>query len=64
MTIAVDYDDAKKVAVLTFPNGRCMRLSNVTKEHAEKFAERHGPEFQRRDCVLHSMGALETRAEK
>jgi hypothetical protein len=64
MTIAVEYDAAAKAAILTFPNGRCLRLSNVTKEHADKFADRHGPEFERRDCVLHSMGALETRAEK
>jgi hypothetical protein len=64
MTIAVDYDEKAKSAVLKFPNGRELKLSNVTKEHAQKFTERHGPEFERRDCVLHSMGALETRVAK
>lgn len=57
----VEYDAAKKSAVITFATGRQLKLSNVTEEHANKFAERHGPEFERRDCVLQTAGAIETR---
>jgi hypothetical protein len=64
MTIAVDYDAEKKVGVLAFPNGRTLKLSGVTKEQAEKFAERHGAEFERRDCILHTTGEIETRGVK
>lgn len=57
----VDYDEKAKSAVITFATGRQLKLSKVTKEQAETFAERHGPEFERRDCVLQTAGAIETR---
>jgi len=60
--IDLDYDEEAKRAVLTFPNGRKLTLSNVTKEHAEKFRDRHAPEFMRRDCVLHTAGDLQIRS--
>ena len=59
--ITVAYTAESKTALLTFPNGRQLKLKNVTEEHARDFAKRHGPEFQRRDCILHSAGNIETR---
>jgi hypothetical protein len=61
--IKVDYDKAARSAVLSFENGRKLKLSNVTEEHAKQFAERHGEEFARRDCILHTGGAIETRGD-
>lgn len=58
MAIQLDYDEAKREGTLTFPNGRTLVLSNVTREHAEKFREKHGAEFQARDCVLTMDGSV------
>lgn len=59
--IEVTYNEAKRSAVLKFPNGRELRIGNVTREEADDFAARHGPEFQKRDCVLHTSGEVLTR---
>jgi hypothetical protein len=59
--IDLSYDGDKKSAVLTFTNGRTLKLSNVTEAQAKAFQERHAPEFQRRDCILHSVDGIVTR---
>lgn len=59
--IELAYDASKKRAVLTFPNGRTLAVGNVTEDQAKAFKEKHGAEFQRRDCVLHTGGEFLTR---
>lgn len=49
-----DYDTAKKSGVLTFPNGRTLSVGNVTEAQFKSFCERHGAEFQKRDCILYT----------
>lgn len=58
---SMTYDKARRTAVLSFAKGRELRLSNVTEEQAKEFFERHAPEFERRDCVLHTDGTFEVR---
>lgn len=60
-SISLDYDESGRKATLKFPNGRRLVLSNVSRDQADAFVERHGQEFMRRDCVLHTMGGIETR---
>lgn len=50
--IKLDYDEGARVAVLTFANGKTMRLSNISRQKAEEFHTRHAPEFAKRDCCL------------
>lgn len=52
--IHLRYDVGKRRAVITFPNGRQLALANVSEEKARKFAREHGPEFERRDCILYT----------
>jgi hypothetical protein len=59
--IDLAYDAGKRRAVLTFPNGRTLAVGNVTEEQARAFKDKHGAEFQRRDCVLHTGGEMLTR---
>jgi hypothetical protein len=59
--IEVTYDEAKQRAVLKFPGGRELALGNVTRAEADAFAAKHGAEFQKRDCVLHTAGEVMTR---
>lgn len=61
--IQMAYSESKRTAVLTFPNGRPLKLSNVTKEQAEAFRDKHGAEFQKRDCCLHTADGTFTRDE-
>lgn len=63
-TIQLDYDAQKRRAVLTFPNGRTLSISNVSEEQAKAFLERHAPEFQKRDCCLHSVDGEFTRESR
>ena len=53
--IELTYDGEKRRAVLTFPNGRQLAVGNVTEEQAQAFAERHAPEFMKRDCCLQTV---------
>lgn len=62
--IQLDYDAAARRAVLTFPNGRTLAISNVSEEQAKGFRERHAPEFQKRDCCLHSVDGEFTRESR
>ena len=59
--IKLDYDAAQKRAILTFPNGRTLAIGNVSEEQAKSFRDRHAPEFQKRDCVLHTVNGHITR---
>ena len=59
--IDLDYNEERQQAVLTFPGGRQLKLSGVSKEKAEAFRDKHGAEFQRRDCVLTTSGVVVTR---
>lgn len=53
--IKLAYDGEKKLAVLTFPNGKELRVGNVTESQANAFKERHGQEFMKRDCCFQTM---------
>lgn len=59
--ISLDYDADAKRAVLTFPNGRTLAISNVTEEKAREFLAKHAGEFQKRDCCLTSVDGQFTR---
>jgi hypothetical protein len=59
--IALDYDAERQTGVLTFPGGRQLKLSGVSREKAEAFRDKHGAEFQRRDCCLTTAGVIVTR---
>lgn len=59
--IKQDYDAAKRSGVLTFPNGRTLSICNVTPEQFKTFCERNGAEFQKRDCILHTVDGHFTR---
>lgn len=59
--IELEYNADDKRAVLTFPGGRQLKLSGVTREKAEAFRDKHGAEFQRRDCCLTTSGVIVTR---
>lgn len=59
--IALDYNEERQEGVLTFPGGRQLKLSGVTKEKAEEFRVKHGAEFHRRDCCLTTAGVILTR---
>ena len=61
--IVMVYSESKRTAILTFSNGRPLKLSNVTKEQAEAFRDKHCAEFQKRDCILHTTDGLFTRDE-
>jgi len=52
--IELAYNAGTRLAVLTFPGGRQLKLSNVSREQAEAF--RDNPELQgKRDLTLHSV---------
>lgn len=59
--IKLDYDAVQKRGVLTFPNGRTLAIGGVTEEQAKAFRDKHGAEFQRRDCILHTVDGHFTR---
>ncbi len=61
--IALAYDAGKRRAVLTFPNGRTLAVDNVSEEQAKAFRDKHGAEFQKRDCCLHTVDGQFTREE-
>lgn len=63
MSIQLDYDESKREGTLTFSNGRTLVLANVTREHAEKFRDKHGAEFQARDCILTTDGTVSRRSD-
>jgi hypothetical protein len=52
------YDPEKREGRIVFPNGRELKVGNVTREKFEAFAERNGEEFARRDCVLTTEGTV------
>lgn len=59
--ISLAYDAKGKRATLTFPNGHRLSVANVTREQADEFLEKHGAEFQKRDCCFQSVGGTFTR---
>ena len=61
--ITMTYDKTTSRAVLTFANGRKLKLAGVSEEQARDFITRHGAEFERRDCVLHTSGEVEAKHE-
>jgi hypothetical protein len=61
--IQLAYDSAKRCATLTFPNGRQLRVAGVTEEQAKAFRDKHGAEFQKRDCCLHTIDGQFTREQ-
>ena len=61
MSIQMDYDAVKKRAVYTFKSGRQLVVNGVDADKAQKFLERNAPEFERRDCCLHTVDAQLTR---
>ena len=61
--IQLAYDAEKRRGVLTFPNGRTLAVTNVTEDQAKAFRDKHGAEFQKRDCCLHTADGTFTRDE-
>ncbi len=59
--IKLDYDAEQQAAVLTFENGRTLRLSNISEERARAFRDRHAAEFAKRDCMLETPSNVLTR---
>ena len=62
-SIQMTYDAKTRRAVYTFKNGRTLGVSNVSEEQARRFLERDAPEFEKRDCCLHSIDGQFTREE-
>ncbi len=62
--IQLEYDATARRALLTFPNGRTLAISNVSEEQAKGFRDKHGAEFQKRDCCLHSVDGEFTRESR
>lgn len=61
--ITLAYDTAQRMGTITFPNGRTLFIENVSEQQAKDFAERHGPEFAKRDCYLKLDGGVFLRSE-
>jgi hypothetical protein len=59
----LDYDPDTRKAVISFPNGHKLTVSNVDEAKANDFFRKHAAEFARRDCVLHTVGSFERRSE-
>lgn len=55
------YDKDAKRGVIVFPNGHKLAIGNVEQEKFDEFARKNAAEFQRRDCVLHTVAGFETR---
>ena len=60
-TVTLSYNEGERSAVLTFPTGKTLKLSNVTAEKAEDFRKKHAAEFARRDGCLETPATLSTR---
>lgn len=60
--LKLSYDKATRKGVISFPNGHRLTISNVDEDKAQEFFRQHAPEFQKRDCVLHSTACFETRS--
>lgn len=55
------YDKTTRKGVIAFPNGHRLTIANVEQEKFDDFARKNAAEFQRRDCVLHTVAGFETR---
>jgi nucleoside 2-deoxyribosyltransferase len=55
------YDKAARKGVIEFPNGHRLTIGNVDEEQAQAFFKKNAAEFQKRDCVLHTVAGFETR---
>jgi hypothetical protein len=56
------YDAATRKGVIAFPNGHRLTIANVDEGQAQAFFKKHAAEFQKRDCVLHTVACIETRS--
>jgi hypothetical protein len=59
--VKLAYDADRRLAVLTFPNGRTLAVGNVTETQAQAFLQRNAAEFMKRDCCLHTVDGTFTR---
>jgi hypothetical protein len=59
----LSYDKSTRKGVITFPNGHRLTISNVDNEQFDEFARKNAAEFQKRDCVLHTVAGFETREQ-
>ncbi|MGD9512102.1 MAG: hypothetical protein AB7X49_26555 [Geminicoccaceae bacterium] len=59
--ISMDYNADKRRALITFPNGRTLTVSDISEEKAREFLTKHAGEFQKRDCCLTSVDGQFTR---
>ena len=57
----LEYNEADRIGVITFPNGHKLRVKGVDKTKADEFFQKHAKEFQKRDCVLHTSACVEVR---
>jgi hypothetical protein len=58
----LNYDVGTRTAVIEFPNGHRLKVSNVDEAKANQFFAKHAKEFERRDCVLHTSACFEVRS--
>jgi hypothetical protein len=55
------YDAKTRKGVIAFPNGHRLAIGNVDQAQFDEFARKNAAEFQKRDCVLHTVAGFETR---
>ena len=56
------YDAATRMGVITFPKGHQLSIGNVDQKQCYEFPRTNAAEFQKRDCVLHTVAGFETRS--
>jgi len=52
MEVTMSYNEATRVAELTFASGKVLKLSNCDRARADKFLAQHAQEFGRRGLIL------------
>lgn len=55
------YNESTRTADFVFPGSKAMKLSNVSREQAERFRDEHAPEFGKRGLCLHTPSVTLTR---
>lgn len=61
MEVTMDFNETRQEAVLTFPTGKTLKLSNVDRARADKFLAEHAQEFAKRDLTMTTPGTVLTR---
>jgi hypothetical protein len=61
MSVKLDYNEGKREGVLTFPNGRTLKIENVTEEQARNFRDKNAAELEKRNLEFTTDGTLQKR---